>query len=135
MSETRQPPAPAFRDNPHDEPERDSAGNLTRAGMEAVLRGGGTVLHKGRVIGRVEALPSAADLAAGDAEATRKALEGLATQRAALDEQEKKLHAENGRIAQARSEAQEREQRRAAAAEGDDPGDDKSRRKAKKGGE
>jgi hypothetical protein len=87
----------------------DPQGNLTRAGMEQVLREGGSVLHKGQVIGRAEALPTEADLAAGDEQATAKALEGLKAQRDALDAQEKKLLASRGESAKAREQAQEQQ--------------------------
>lgn len=93
--------APPGGDAPHPrgEPRRDARGNLTRAGMEQVIREGGSVLHNGRVIGRVEALPSDADLAVGDEQATTAALDGLRAQREQLDAQERKLLAAKGAAA------------------------------------
>lgn len=64
---------------------------LSRADMEEVIRSGGSVLHKGQHLTRLEHLPSEADLADGDSAATQAALDGLAVQRAALDEQERRL--------------------------------------------
>jgi hypothetical protein len=69
----------------------DQNHKLTRAGMEQIIKGGGTVLHKGAIIGRVEALPSEADLAAGDEDAERRALAGLEEQQRALDAQRDRL--------------------------------------------
>ena len=39
---------------------------LTREEMEAVIASGGSVLHKGQTLWKMEHLPSAADLVAGD---------------------------------------------------------------------
>lgn len=64
---------------------------LTRDEMEAVIRNGGSVLHKGQHLTHIEHLPTEGDLAEGDAAAIQAALDGIAAQRAALDEQERKL--------------------------------------------
>lgn len=45
---------------------RDEKGNLTRAGMEQVMRDGGTVMIDGKLIEHRDDLPSEADLAKGD---------------------------------------------------------------------
>jgi len=55
-------------------------GTLTRAEMEDVIRGGGSILWQGQIVAHIGQLPSEADLAAGD-----PALEAAA--RAALDAQ------------------------------------------------
>ena len=85
---------------------RDAQGGLTRAGMEQVLREGGSVLHKGQVITTAAGLPSEADLAAGDEDATRRALEGLEAQEKSLQEQRKKLLAAHGDATKAKREAE-----------------------------
>lgn len=64
---------------------------LTREDMEQVIRGGGSILHKGQHLTRIEHLPTEADLAEGDAAASQAALDGITAQRVALDEQERKL--------------------------------------------
>lgn len=81
-------PEPAAPAQPH---HRD--GRLTRAGMEHVIRSGGSVLHEGRTLTRVEELPSEAALAAGDEDATRTALDNLQRRREALEREEALLHA------------------------------------------
>lgn len=75
------PAAPA----PGDAPERDKRGQLTRAGMEAVVRRGGSVLHGGRIVTRVEDLPSAAELSQGDQAAEQAARASIDERQAALD--------------------------------------------------
>lgn len=60
---------------------------LTRFEMETVIRGGGSVSHNGRIITRVEDLPSAASLAVGDPIAEATAREDLQRQIEALSAQ------------------------------------------------
>lgn len=43
--------------------DRDERGRLTRAGMENIIAGGGSVLHDGHILQRLEHLPSEAELA------------------------------------------------------------------------
>ncbi len=62
---------------------------LTRAEMEAVIRGGGSVIYKGRVLSKIEHLPSAVDLAAGDPAKLNATVDDLDTQIKALQEQRK----------------------------------------------
>jgi hypothetical protein len=59
--------------------------------MEAVVKSGGSVLHKGQVLTRLEHLPSAADLAEGDAEQSKAVLADIERQQKALDAQRKQL--------------------------------------------
>lgn len=74
---------------------------LTRNQMEEVIRSGGSVLHGGRLITRVEHLPTDADLAAGNPEQ-----EALAA--AALEAQIAALQAQRDRLAQAKVPQSER---------------------------
>lgn len=60
---------------------------LSRAEMEAVIAGGGSVLIGGRIIARAEDLPGEAELAQGDPAAEAAATDKLRTQMAALQEQ------------------------------------------------
>ena len=60
---------------------------LTRDEMEAVIKQGGSVLHKGRTISRVQDLPSLADLAQGDPVAEVQVLATLQQQMADLQAQ------------------------------------------------
>jgi hypothetical protein len=53
---------------------------LSREQMEAVIRSGGSVLHQGRIISRIEALPSAAELAKGDPDKEAQAAQSLQQQ-------------------------------------------------------
>lgn len=69
---------------------------MTRAHMERVLAEGGSILHKGMHLTHIGQLPSEADLAVGNAEATAAALAGIAKQRAALDAQEFALLSASG---------------------------------------
>lgn len=93
----------------------DAKGNITRAGAEEVIRTGGTVHLRGKEYRTLQSLPTEAEFAVGDPEATQKALDGISAQRAALDEQERKLHADNAKVAQAKKDAEaaqkERERR------------------------
>jgi hypothetical protein len=68
-------------------PERDREGRLTRAGMEEVIREGGSVLHNGEVHTDLQRLPSSVDLARGDAVRERQERDRLLGHRAALDAQ------------------------------------------------
>lgn len=82
---------------------------LSRDEMVGVIRGGGSVIHEGILHTSVDTLPTEADLASGNAEKTADVLAGIAAQRAALDAQEQKLLAAQGR------------QAAASAGEGDTP--------------
>jgi hypothetical protein len=64
---------------------------LTRRGMEQVIAENGSVLYKGRVLTRVEHLPSEAELSTGDPERA-------ATVRAALDRQIAALQADRASL-------------------------------------
>ncbi len=64
---------------------------LSRAQMEDVIRNGGSVLHGGRLITRVEHLPTDADLAAGNPEQEAMAAAALEAQIAALQAQHARL--------------------------------------------
>lgn len=74
---------------------------LTRKQMEAVIRGGGTVLYKGRGITNINNLPSAAAMAETEEEkqAAEKDLDAeiarLQKQKATLGEKSKKNTAED----------------------------------------
>jgi cell division protein FtsB len=74
---------------------------LSRDQMEAVIANGGSILYGGRLITRVEHLPSEADLAAGDPTAEAKAAEKLERQMAQLQEQMKKLQEQQATPAKA----------------------------------
>lgn len=60
---------------------------LSRSEMEAIIAGGGSVLHGGRIITRVADLPSELDLAAGDPEREAAAAAELEQRIAALEAQ------------------------------------------------
>lgn len=60
---------------------------LSRSEMEAVISGGGSVLHGGRIITRVQDLPSEAELAQGNPDATQAAQARLEAEVARLQEQ------------------------------------------------
>jgi hypothetical protein len=64
---------------------------LSRDQMEAVIANGGSILYGGRLITRVEHLPSEADLAAGNPDAEAKAAERLQQQMDALQKQMARL--------------------------------------------
>jgi hypothetical protein len=103
----------------------DKNNMLTRAGMEQVIREGGTVQHKGKLYSRIESLPSEADLAAGDEDAERRALAGLEEQQRALDAQRDRLSraaADRAKAAKQR-EAQQAALDAAEHKEGDTYGD------------
>lgn len=68
-------------------------GKLTRAGMEHAIRAGGSVIHDGRVVSRIEDLPTEAQLAKGNTAAEDAALNNINRQRAELDAQEAQLKA------------------------------------------
>lgn len=76
---------------PTAEPERDSDHRLTRRGMEAVIRAGGSVMHNGRFVSRVEELPSQADLAKGNPEMERATRASLQQHRDYIDAEIAKL--------------------------------------------
>ena len=82
----------------HAPPARKPDGSLTRAGMEAAIRRGGAVIHKGVHYKSLADLPDEATITEGDAQASAAAkaaldaqIAALATQRAALGE----THARN----------------------------------------
>jgi hypothetical protein len=94
--------------NPHNvqgipgaHPDHYRDGKLTREGMVAAVRRGGSVLHKGAVINDERKLPSEADLAQGDARATQQALAGLDAQQRELDAQRQKLLGQGNRVGDA----------------------------------
>lgn len=64
---------------------------LTRAEMEATLAAGGSVLYGGRLIARVEHLPSEAELAQGNPDAEAVVAEKIQAQIGKLQEQMAKL--------------------------------------------
>ena len=66
---------------------------LTRSEMEQVLLNGGSVLHGGVLISRVEQLPGAIDLAKGDPEAETAAANAIQQQIAELQAQVDRLTA------------------------------------------
>jgi hypothetical protein len=67
------------------------ATTLTREQMETVIRRGGSVLHNGQTITRVQDLPSLAELAQGDPAAEAEALKALQQQMAEVQSQIAKL--------------------------------------------
>lgn len=77
---------------------------LTRAEMEQVILNGGSVLHGGVLISRVEKLPSAAELAKGDPEAESAASNALQQQIADLQAQVDRLNAPAKASAKAESD-------------------------------
>lgn len=68
-------------------------GTLTRQDMEAVIKGGGSVLYKGQTLWQLSQLPTDADLAEGDPAAESAAA-------AALDQQIAHLTAQRDRLLQ-----------------------------------
>lgn len=72
---------------------------LTRAEMEAVIRSGGSVVFRGRVLSKIEHLPSAVDLAAGDTTKLQATVDDLDAQIAALQEQQKVAKAAQAKVA------------------------------------
>lgn len=79
---------------------RDEKGDLTRAGMEHVLREGGSVLLDGRQIEHLDDLPTEADLARGDERRTAAVREQLDRQMAELAAQRARLDTPEGAIRQ-----------------------------------
>lgn len=88
---------------------RDDSGNWTRAGMEHAIRSGGSVMHRGTVIERVEDLPGEAELAAADQTRLRAEAERI-------DGQIAELAARRAAIARQGQEAAEAARRTRAAA-------------------
>lgn len=70
---------------------RDERGNLTHAGMEAVIAAGGSVLHNGKVVTDLGNLPSEVDMARGDAEREKQLAAALDDQIARLQQQKAML--------------------------------------------
>lgn len=68
-------------------------GTLTRTQMEAVIRGGGSVLHDGKLHTQLHTLPTEGDLAAGDPQRETQAANALQAQMADLQAQLDKLTA------------------------------------------
>lgn len=62
-------------------------GVLSRDEMEQVIRSGGSVVYQGRLIERVEHIPSAKELAGDDPDATNAAMQQLQDQMKRLQEQ------------------------------------------------
>jgi hypothetical protein len=62
-------------------------GTLTRAGMERVIEGGGSVVHQAKIYTRIEDLPDEATLTEGDAAAAEAAEMGIQQQIATLASQ------------------------------------------------
>jgi type IV secretory pathway VirB10-like protein len=86
-------------------PERNAAGELTRAGMEQAIGGGGSVLHKGALHTKVDTLPSEAELAGTDVKAQDAALERIDAQQAELDRQRKAIADRRAAAQKAEAEA------------------------------
>lgn len=105
----------------------DANGRLTRAAAEQAIKEGGSVTLGGNKYTRLDELPPETVFAVGDAQATQRALDGLAAQRKALDEQEAKLHEQNAKVEQAKKDAEraqkDREQREAADRKAKDQAD------------
>jgi hypothetical protein len=89
---------------------RDEKGNLTRAGMEHVLRSGGTVLLDGELLESAADLPSEADLAKGDAQRTAQVRQAIDNQIATLQQQRTQLEAPSEGIQQPTAQQQERQE-------------------------
>ncbi|MHC5541214.1 hypothetical protein ACYOEI_23580, partial [Singulisphaera rosea] len=62
-----------------------------RSEMEEIIRSGGSIMHEGQVITRVEDLPTDADLAEGDPELEASTLEDIDSQIAKLNAQRDRL--------------------------------------------
>jgi hypothetical protein len=67
-------------------------GVLTRAEMEAAIKAGGSVLHRGAIYHQIGQLPSEAELAEGDPEQEAAVAAALDAQIAALQTQRDRLH-------------------------------------------
>lgn len=68
---------------------------LNREEMEKVIRSGGSVLYQGSIISRIEALPSAAELAKGDPDKEAQAANDLQVQINQLQTQLAQLQGES----------------------------------------
>src|SRR5262245_34963989 len=80
------------RATPAPDGENDMA-QLTRQQMEAIIRGGGSVSIGGKVISRIDQLPSATELAGDNPEKLAATIEDLDSQIAALQAQKKQAQA------------------------------------------
>lgn len=60
---------------------------LTRAQMEAAIRNGGSVMAEGKIITKIEELPSEAELAKGDESREQAVIAQLLVQKAGLEQQ------------------------------------------------
>jgi hypothetical protein len=78
---------------------------LTRTEMEAIIRGGGSISLGGRIVSRIDQLPSAAQLAGNDPAALAATVDDLEAQIKALQAQQKQVKA-----AQAKAEKEAAEQ-------------------------
>jgi hypothetical protein len=70
---------------------RDPEGRLTREGMEAIIKGGGSVMHGGEPVTDLDALPTAADLARGDERRAQQERSRLLGERARIEGELAKL--------------------------------------------
>jgi hypothetical protein len=98
-------------------PARKADGELTRAGMESVIRGGGAVIYKGIHYGKVDDLPAESEIVEGDARASAAATAALDAQIAALASQRAALEGTHARNVEA-----ERKKAEAAGAGENRPG-------------
>jgi hypothetical protein len=125
MADTdKTPPAAAPAQAPR--PHRTAKGQLTRAGMEAALKAGGSVLHKGEILTDHHQLPAEADIVQGDAEASAALLASLDEQIAALSAQRNRLAKEQEH---AKAEAKPEAAAEAPAAEDETVGDEPKHRR------
>lgn len=97
-------------------------GMLTRGEMEAVIDGGGSVVHRGRLISVKADLPSETELAAGDHERMAAVRRGLEAQQAAIASELAEL--DRPGIAQPQPVLSREEEQRQAV--GDNPPDDEA---------
>jgi len=67
--------------------------SLSRADMEQIIREGGSVRHKGKVITRVQDLPTEADLSEGSPDRMAAALADIDAKIAELEAQKLRLQA------------------------------------------
>ena len=99
---------------------RDDHGNWTRAGMEHAIRSGGSVMHRGQVIERIEDLPDEAELAAGDAPRLEAQAKRIDAEIAKLSAQRAHLSGQQEDADKARQAAKQRTEARQGAQLKDD---------------
>lgn len=87
---------------------------LTRAEMEAVIAGGGSVMYRGQTINQVGLLPTQAELAKGDPEQEKVVTSELQAQVEALQKQIDELKSGAGASAQTGGETETPESKAAA---------------------